>query len=103
MVDCAGRVFGEQAYTFRNTLGALLAGAKIAVLNLEGVTFMDSWGITALMRLCLSARRNGRLVALAGVRPTLSELFRLYNLLGRFEVYQDVPAALTALHQGVQV
>lgn len=103
VIDCAGRVFGEQGRSFRNTLGALLAGANTAVLNLDGISSMDSWGMTALMALCLSARRNGTTITLAGVRPALSEMFRLYNLLASFEMYESVDAALSALRKGAPV
>jgi anti-anti-sigma factor len=99
VIDCAGRIFGEQATTFRNTVGALLTSSKMAVLNLNGVTSMDSWGMTALIKLCLSARRNARTVAVAGVRPAISELFRLYHLLASIEIYDTADTAVAALQR----
>ncbi|MEU8882028.1 STAS domain-containing protein [Streptomyces hydrogenans] len=71
-------------------------GEGTLVADLAGLTFCDSSGVSALLRLyrALEARHRG--LALAAVPPTVLRLFTLTGLDQIFPVHADVHGALAA-------
>ncbi|MFF5927917.1 STAS domain-containing protein [Streptomyces hydrogenans] len=71
-------------------------GEGTVVADLAGLTFCDSSGVSALLRLyrALEARHRG--LALAAVPPTVLRLFTLTGLDQIFPVHADVHGALAA-------
>ena len=60
IVACTGRiVFGEEASGLRESLKKLLETTKRIVLNLSGVTYIDSGGLGTLVGVYSSARAQG--------------------------------------------
>jgi anti-sigma B factor antagonist len=87
-------VSGEEAVFFHNFVRELLAGAKAVVLNLAAVSYMDSGGLSSLMGAYTSARMRDGHLKLAGLAPRIRDLLRVTKLLGVFEVYDTVEAAV---------
>ncbi|GAA3346324.1 hypothetical protein GCM10020358_56870 [Amorphoplanes nipponensis] len=66
--------------------GVLLAeierpGATAVLIDLAGVTFLDSSTINVLVRVYNAARGSGRLLRLAGARPTQLKVLEMTGLM----------------------
>ena len=69
---------------------ALEAGAQQMVVDLRGVSFMDSAGVGALVSALTSLRRKGGELALVGLTPEVRRVLELTRLLKLFNVYEDL-------------
>jgi anti-anti-sigma factor len=65
---------------------ALDSAASVLVIDFSGVTFVDSTGLGALVRIRNEAERNGKRVDLVGVRR---EVRRVLELTGLSELFPD--------------
>jgi anti-sigma B factor antagonist len=81
----------------RDAEAAFRAGARNLVIDLAGVSFMDSLGISALVALLRRVPPGGR-VALAALTPYALTLVRLTHLHDCFEIFADCDAAMASLH-----
>src|SRR5256885_4067340 len=78
IVSCHGRImFGEEATELRETLKRLLTSTRQIVLNLSGVTYIDSGGLGTLVGVYSSARSGGAAVQLTGLGPRERKSIRL--------------------------
>ena len=97
IVTVAGEV---DLYTSPKMREALFAGlaeppARV-VVDLSGVSYMDSSGIATLVEALRAARKiSGRLV-LAGLTDRVREVLELARLETEFELATNVPAALAS-------
>jgi len=66
------------------------------VLDLAGVTFVDSSGLALLLTTDQRARARGGWLRLAAPGRQLSRLLRTTNLDQRLEIYDGVPAAIAS-------
>src|ERR1700745_1322689 len=88
IVSCAGRiVFGEEANALRDTLKKLLTSSKQLVLNLGGVSYIDSAGLGTLVGVYSSARAGGADIKLPGLGQRLRDVLAIPKLATVFEVY----------------
>ncbi|MFJ8128752.1 STAS domain-containing protein [Streptomyces hydrogenans] len=71
-------------------------GEGTVVADLAGLTFCDSSGVSALLRLYRALKARHRGLALAAVPPTVLRLFALTGLDQIFTVHADVHGALAA-------
>jgi anti-sigma B factor antagonist len=77
-------------------LGALSKRSPNAIVDLSGVSYMDSSGIATLVEALQAARRlSGRLV-LAGLTDRVREVFELARLQSVFELARSVEAAIAS-------
>ncbi len=75
----------------------ILQGEKKVALDLSGVDFMDSSGLSALISSAKTMQGRGRLV-LCGVGTNVSRLLSITRLdRGVFEIHQDEERAVEAL------
>jgi anti-sigma B factor antagonist len=97
VVSCSGRiVFGEEANALRDTLKKLLAGTKQIVLNLGGVSYIDSGGLGTLVGVYSSARASGADIKLTGLGQRLRDVLAITKLATVFEVYDTEQQAIAA-------
>ncbi len=96
VVDCTGRiVFGEESIALREQVKNLLAeNRKQLVINLGGVTYIDSGGLGTLVGLYTSARSAGGSVKLARLTHRVGELLQVTKLLTVFEVFENEDQAI---------
>lgn len=88
---------GGPAEAFEARLRQLVrAGHSDLVIDLSGVTAIDSAGIRALVRGHTSAQRAGGTLRLAAARPAVSKVLEVSHLSGIFETYETVEAARLA-------
>jgi anti-anti-sigma factor len=88
---------GGPAEAFEAQLRHLIrSGHRDLVVDLAGVTSIDSAGIRALVRGHTSAQRAGGNLRLAAARPAVNKILELSHLAGIFETYDSVEAARLA-------
>jgi hypothetical protein len=69
-------------------------------LRLDGVEFIDSSGIGALVRLMQTARSKGGDLKLSGVPTRIHKTLQLTGLAAQFEIYESMEEAITAAYLG---
>ncbi|HLG55183.1 MAG TPA: STAS domain-containing protein [Vicinamibacterales bacterium] len=90
-------VGGGAAEAFEQQLQQLLRnGYRNLVVDLTAVSAIDSAGIRALVRGHTSARRMDGTLRLAAARWAVSDVLKLSNLSGIFEMYESVDGAMIA-------
>ena len=101
VVNCDGRiVFGEESAELRDTVKRLLAGTKQLVLNLGGVTYIDSGGLGTLVSLYTTAHNAGGAVKLSNLTQRVGDLLQVTKLLTVFEVYPTEEEAIQSFGKG---
>ena len=96
VICCSGRiVLGEESAKLRHVIKEELSESNRIVLDLGGITHIDSTGLGALAGLHTSARKAGGNIKLANVRPHLYDVLGVTKLLTIFELFStaDVAAA----------
>jgi anti-sigma B factor antagonist len=102
VLTCHGRIsFGEEAQALRDMVKQVLATTKKIILDLSGVTYMDSGGLGSLVGSYSSARQAGADVKLIGLGPRLRETLHITKLVTVFEVYDNEKEALAAFRAGL--
>lgn len=97
VVSATGRiVFGEEASALRDTLKKLLTATKQLVLNLSGVSYIDSGGLGTLVGVYSSARAAGADIKLTGLGQRLRDVLAITKLATVFEVYDSEQQAIAA-------
>ena len=100
VVDCVGRlVFGDESSALRDTVKALIPDNKAIVLNLAGVTYIDSGGLGTLVGLYTSAKAAGGGVKLANLTQRVGDLLQVTKLLTVFDVYEGEDKAVRAFRK----
>ena len=92
---CSGRiVFGEEGSELRDKVKSLLAETKKLVLNLGGVSYIDSGGLGILVSLYTSARAAGADIKLANLTQRVGDLLQITKLLTVFDVHEGEQKAI---------
>ena len=101
IVSCQGRImFGEEATELREDLKRVLASTRQVVLNLSGVTYIDSGGLGTLVGVYSSARAAGAEIKLTGLGQRLRDVLQITKLVTVFEVYDSEQEAIATFHRG---
>ena len=98
VLDLQGRItIGEGSVQLRDAVGRLLAaGRQRIVLNLEGVTYVDSSGIGELVSRYTTTKNQGGQLKLLKLTKKIKDLLMITKLLTVFEIYEDEEAALSS-------
>lgn len=98
IVDINGRLtLGEPVDSFRAAWSDALAnGAGTVVLNLEGVTMIDSSGIGTMIRCHSAVAQAGGRVKIVAANNTVRQAFRITRLDNIFEFHETEAGALAA-------
>jgi len=100
VVECSGKiVLGAELTSLRIQVKELLNKSRQIVLDLGGVTHMDSGGLGALVGLYASARNAGAEIKLANLSPRLKDLLQITRLLTVFEVFDRAEDAAAAFRK----
>jgi anti-sigma B factor antagonist len=95
IVHCQGRiVYRDEAAALARVAGEVLQQGRNLVLDLSGVSSIDSAGIGELALLQSWAQGRQGNLKLAGVSSLVSSLLELTNLDSVLEVYPSVDAAV---------
>ena len=97
VVHCNGRiVFGEEAASLREAVKNLLTTQKNVVLNLGGVSYIDSGGLGTLVGLYTSARAAGGDIKLANLTQRVGDQLQITKLVTVFEVFDSEEKAVNS-------
>ena len=96
ILDCTGKItLGAETMSIRNTVKDLLqSGAKKILLNLSGITYLDSAGVGELVGCFVTAGNAGGKLKLLGLTGKLREVLTITKLLTVFEVFDNETAAV---------
>ena len=96
ILDCSGKItLGEGTMSIRNTAKDVVqGGAKKIILNLAGITYIDSAGVGELVGAYVTAGNNGAKLKLLGLTGKLREVLTITKLLTVFEVFDNETAAV---------
>jgi anti-sigma B factor antagonist len=101
VVSCQGRIVaGEEATGLRQEVKHILPATGQIVLNVSGVTYIDSTGLGTLVGLYSSARAAGGDIKLCGLGQRFREVLQITKLATVFEVYDSEPQAVAAFRGG---
>jgi len=101
IVDCNGRiVFGDESALLRDTLKKLIVENTKIVLNLGGISYIDSGGLGTLVALYTTAQNAGGAVKLSNLTERVGDLLQVTKLLTVFEVYDTVEKAVESFKKG---
>ena len=101
VVDCHGRlIFGEESAALRDTVKKLIAENRHIVLNLGGVSYIDSGGLGTLVALYTTANSAGGAIKLANLTQRVGDLLQVTKLLTVFEVFEDEQEAARSFRRG---
>jgi len=84
VVHCRGTLVSGACSYLHKEVYPLIAETKRIVLDLDGVDWVDSMGLGALVRLQVIAKKNGCRLQLINVGQRVRELLELTNLLAVF-------------------
>jgi anti-sigma B factor antagonist len=96
ILDLKGRVrVGGNAVALHRSIRSLIVEKKIRILlNLAGVTFIDSCGLGELVASQVSVENKGGEIKLVGLAEPLRELLRATRLLTVFDAYENEAEAI---------
>jgi anti-sigma B factor antagonist len=101
LVQCNGRIAaGQEVYTLHAYVGDALLKYRDLILQLDQVSFIDSSGLGALVRLVTKAHSKEGDIKLCGLLPQARKALEMTGLLSLFETYDSVAEAVTAAYLG---
>jgi anti-sigma B factor antagonist len=102
VLDLKGRVrIGGGTIALHKSIRSLVEDGKTQILlNLRGVTYIDSSGLGELVSSQVTLSNKGGEIKLAHLTERLRELMTITKVLSVFEVYDDEPKALASFVGG---
>ena len=99
ILDLAGRlIMGEAAEELRGRVRQLLNdGQRWIILNLAGVSFIDTCGLSETLNVYNTVRNRGGNVVLLNASRRTSQLLQMTKLATVFDMYDDEAGAVDAL------
>ena len=99
ILACTGRIVeGDEAATLEAAVTKLLPWQPFVVLDLGGVTFVDSCGLGLLLRLRTLARSTAGDLKVCAANHHVSEVLRITRLDGVLQRYESELEAITAFY-----
>src|SRR4030095_14113195 len=95
ILDLEGKVLlGEESTALRDAIRGLLdSGKKRILLNMGGVSAVDSSGLGTLVSCHATARREGARLGLYGLSGRVNDVMTLTKLATVFDLYEDEKTA----------
>ena len=95
ILEMIGKItIGEGSVQLRDAVSKLLdAGRNRIILNLGGVTYMDSSGIGELVSRFTTTKNSGGKLKLLNLTKKIKDLLMITKLLTVFEIYEDEQTA----------
>jgi|SRR5271166_2251912 len=89
VVLCTGKLTAGLTGILRDEVKALIPQTKKIILDLTGLTQMDSMGLGTIVALYVSAKTSGTTIILINLSPRIRDLFRITNVWSVLEVYGE--------------
>ena len=101
VLDVSGEIDVYTAPRFREAVDCILAsGQKHLVINMGGVTYMDSSGFGTLLSATKRLRPEGGTINLVRCSPAIDRILRITKLDSIFSIFDSVEDAIKALPNG---
>jgi len=96
IVEASGRIeFGPSCLQLRELTRRLTTdGGRYFVLNMSGISYIDSAGLGLLLSIYATIRNQGGDLKLLNVGPRVRELLKITQLSHVFEIYDDENQAI---------
>jgi anti-anti-sigma factor len=95
VISVEGELHVSTAPEFSHALNDAIAGGRTSVvLDMTGVGFIDSTGLSVLLNALRRVTRRGGSLAIACANPTVLRLFEITRLDSTFDIEPDVESAL---------
>lgn len=85
VLTCRGRLTEEVAKEFKAKVKALFPTAKRIILDMGGVTHVDSSGLGAVVSVYASAKTSGCQFQICSLTGSVQRMFGVTKVLGAFE------------------
>jgi anti-sigma B factor antagonist len=104
ILDLSGKItLGENAGVLRDELTSLLAqGQKSILLNMGGVSYVDSAGLGELVGAYTTATNQGGSVKLLHLQGKMKDLMQITKLHTVFAIFEDEKAAVDSFGAGAK-
>ena len=80
LVHCTGRIVSSTSPLLQTTVRPLIAENKRVVLDLTGVSYLDSSGLGSIVGLWVNSKKNNCDLRLIRLNDRIKELLRISNL-----------------------
>jgi anti-sigma B factor antagonist len=102
VVDLSGRItLGEASGRLRDTIKDLVTkDSRDILLNLTGVTYMDSSGLGELVGAFATVSNRGGKLKLLGLQPRVHDLMHITKLYSVFEIFPAEAEAIRSFRGG---
>ncbi len=95
LVRCQGRFDANDVDHFKKKIGDMIKeGRHKLVFNLQGISFIDSSGLGALISCLRQAHQRQGVVKLCGLNQEVRLVFEVTRLHKVFDIFQDEACAL---------
>ena len=95
IVEVSGKLTSLESGALRSSIGQLLKqGRKLILLNLSGLTYLDSSGIGDLVHTYMSVIKGGGEMKVVGLSDKVEEILKITQLYQVFQEFQDERSAL---------
>ena len=98
VIDLSGKLASseESGILKEKVTSVFFQGRKQVLINLNGLSYIDSSGLGELVSCLATARRNNGEVKLSNLGKRVQDLMIMTKLLNVFDVHDSEPSALTA-------
>jgi anti-anti-sigma factor len=101
VVEVTGKLTSLESGALNNSIAQLLKeGRKQILLNLKGLTYLDSSGIGELVRTYLSVIKRDGEMKVVGLTDKAEEILKITKLYQVFQEFQDERSALQSFPHG---
>nr|WP_205615148.1 STAS domain-containing protein [Streptomyces harenosi] len=99
VIEVAGELDHHTAHLLTEAVDAAPFDSAAVIIDLSGMTYCDSTGITVLITAYRRAQAAGSALSLAGVSPDQMRVFSVVGLDQVFTFHPTVEAAVSSLHR----
>jgi anti-sigma B factor antagonist len=98
VLHCKGRiVFGEEVVKLSRVVGESIEATDLVILDLKGVSAIDSAGLGEMVALHMWARGHGCTLKMTGLSSRIRHLLEVTNLTAVFEICATEQDAIGAI------
>lgn len=102
VVSCSGRMDATTSPRFKEYIQNLISkGCTRLIISMEGVEFLDSSGLGALVACLRKVKDKKGEIKIAGLRPEVRSIFDMTRVSRLFDIHPDTDSALKVSAAGL--
>jgi len=103
LVELSGRLTSFETSGLRDTISGLLKrGRNNIILNMGGLSYLDSSGIGELARIYVTVIKRDGVMKVVGLTPKIEEILKITQLYQIFQEFNDEEAALKSFPESLK-